>query len=83
VDIALLPINGRAPERRVAGNLWGREAAKLATDIGAKLVVPCHYDLFAFNTAKPEEFVSECQRLRQPHRVLRLGERLTWPPSAA
>ncbi len=24
VDVALLPINGRAPERRVAGNLWGR-----------------------------------------------------------
>ena len=27
IDVALLPINGRLPERRVAGNLWGREAA--------------------------------------------------------
>jgi L-ascorbate metabolism protein UlaG (beta-lactamase superfamily) len=83
VTIALLPINGRAPERRVAGNLWGREAAQLARDIEAALVVPCHYDLFAFNTASPEEFVVTCQRLRQPHRVLRLGERLSWPPSGA
>lgn len=79
VDIALLPINGRAPERRVAGNLWGREAAQLAKDMGAKLVVPCHYDLFAFNTATPDEFEAECRRLQQPHRVLRPGERLAWP----
>ena len=30
IDIALLPINGYLPERKVAGNLWGREAAWLA-----------------------------------------------------
>lgn len=77
VDLALLPINGRGPERRVAGNLWGREAAWLAKEIGAKLVVPCHYEMFEFNSATPEEFVSECQRLGQPYKVLRLGERLT------
>jgi len=76
-DLALLPINGRAPERRVAGNLWGREAAQLAKDIGAGLAVPCHYDMFAFNTATPDEFVTECRRLAQPFRVLRQGERLS------
>lgn len=75
IDIALLPINGRAPERRVAGNLWGREAAQLAHDIGARCVVPCHYDMFEFNTASPDEFVAECQRLKQPHRVLSCAER--------
>ena len=75
VDVALLPINGRAPERRVAGNLWGREAAQLAKDIGARLVIPCHYEMFEFNTATPDEFVAECRRLDQPHRVLRAGER--------
>ena len=78
VDVALLPINGRAPERRVAGNLWGREAAQLAHDIGAKLVVPCHYEMFEFNTASPEEFVVECGRLGQRYAVLRVGERLTF-----
>jgi len=75
IDVALLPINGRAPERRVAGNLWGREAAQLAKDIGARLVIPCHYEMFEFNTATPDEFVAECQRLGQPYRVLRGGER--------
>jgi L-ascorbate metabolism protein UlaG (beta-lactamase superfamily) len=75
IDVAILPINGRAPERRVAGNLWGREAAWLAKEIGAKLVIPCHYDMFEFNTATPDEFVVECQRLGQRYRVLKLGER--------
>lgn len=81
LDIALLPINGRAPERRVAGNLWGREAAQLARDIGARLAIPMHYDMFTFNTASPEEFESVCRRIGQPYRVLRCGERFRYPPS--
>jgi L-ascorbate metabolism protein UlaG (beta-lactamase superfamily) len=75
IDVAILPINGRAPERRVAGNLDGREAAGLAREIGAGLVIPCHYEMFEFNTASPDEFVAEARRLQQPHRVLRCGER--------
>ena len=74
VDVTFLPINGRAPERRVAGNLWGREAAELARDIGAGCVVPCHYDMFEFNTATTDEFEETCRRLGQKHRVLRCGE---------
>jgi L-ascorbate metabolism protein UlaG (beta-lactamase superfamily) len=74
IDVALLPINGRVPARRVAGNLNGREAATLAKDIGARLVVPCHYEMFEFNTATPEEFVAACRELGQAHRVLRAGE---------
>ncbi len=46
IDLALLPINGNQPERRVAGNLDGREAAQLARDIKTRMVVPCHYDMF-------------------------------------
>jgi L-ascorbate metabolism protein UlaG (beta-lactamase superfamily) len=75
VDVALLPINGRAPERRVAGNLSGPEAAQLAHDIGAKLVIPCHFDMFEFNTASPDAFVDTCRRLGQSYHVLRCGER--------
>jgi L-ascorbate metabolism protein UlaG (beta-lactamase superfamily) len=72
VDLAILPINGKL------GNMSGRDAARLAHDIGAKLVVPCHYDMFEFNTANPrDEFVPECERLGQPYKVLRAGERLT------
>jgi L-ascorbate metabolism protein UlaG (beta-lactamase superfamily) len=77
VDLALLPINGRAPERRVPGNFTGPEAARLAHAIGASLVVPCHYDMFEFNTASPDAFAAEAQRLGQPYRILSAGERLT------
>lgn len=75
IDLALLPINGDRPERRVAGNLNGGEAATLAHDIGAGTVIPCHYDMFEFNTASPDEFVAACQRVGQPYCVLRAGER--------
>jgi len=75
IDVALLPINGRVAERRTAGNLWGREAAQLAKDLGARLVIPCHYEMFEFNTVTPDEFVTGCKHLNQPHRVLRAGER--------
>jgi L-ascorbate metabolism protein UlaG (beta-lactamase superfamily) len=77
IDVALLPINGRLPERRVTGNLWGDEAAAVAHAIGARLAVPMHFELFAFNTEPPDVFVATCERLGQPYRVLRAGERLT------
>ena len=76
IDLALLPINGRAPERRVSGNLDGAEAAQLAYDIRARVVVPCHYEMFEFNTASPSLFVDTCARLGQRAAVLRAGERL-------
>jgi L-ascorbate metabolism protein UlaG (beta-lactamase superfamily) len=79
VDVALLPINGRVPERRVAGNLNGKEAAALAHEIGARLAVPMHFEMFEFNTEPPDAFVGACDRLGQPCRVLRAGERLTLP----
>jgi L-ascorbate metabolism protein UlaG (beta-lactamase superfamily) len=75
IDVALLPINGRRPERRVAGNLWGREAANLANAIGASTVIPCHYDMFEFNTENPEEFEITCQALGQTHHTLQAGQR--------
>jgi len=77
VDLMMLPINGNRPERRVAGNLNGTEAAALARACGARLVVPCHYDMFTFNTESPDEFVQACHRLQQPCRVMQCGERLT------
>ena len=74
IDVAILPINGRASERRVAGNLWGREAAQLANEIAAGVVIPCHYDMFEFNTATPDEFIAECEKIGQPYKVLQQGE---------
>jgi L-ascorbate metabolism protein UlaG (beta-lactamase superfamily) len=75
IDVAILPINGRAPERRVAGNLSGEEAAQLGADIGARVVIPCHYEMFEFNTASPEPFRTAAQRLGQRAVVLENGGR--------
>ncbi len=75
IDVALLPINGRASERGVAGNLSGAEAARLAKDIRADVVIPCHFDMFEFNTASPAEFMRTAEGLRQHYCVLRNGER--------
>lgn len=75
IDIALLPINGDRAERAVAGNLSGSEAARLARQINARVVIPCHYDMFEFNTASPKEFTTTCRALNQPFRVLQCGER--------
>jgi len=72
IDVAILPINGKLH------NMNGAEAAKLGKAIGAKRVVPCHYDMFEFNTADPrEKFIPECERIGQAYHILRLGERLT------
>ena len=70
-DVAILPINGKV------GNMGGLEAARVAHAAGARLAVPCHFEMFEFNTASPDEFVRECERLGQACRVLRAGERLT------
>jgi L-ascorbate metabolism protein UlaG (beta-lactamase superfamily) len=84
IDIAFLPINGNKPERKVAGNLNGFEAAALAKAISADIVVPCHYQMFEFNTEEPDEFVECCERLGQQPVVMECGQRLTMgPPSEA
>jgi L-ascorbate metabolism protein UlaG (beta-lactamase superfamily) len=74
VDVAMLPVNGSLPERRVAGNLWGGEAARLAREAGVKVAVPCHYEMFEFNTVSPDHFIAACGRLGQKFRLLRNGE---------
>jgi L-ascorbate metabolism protein UlaG (beta-lactamase superfamily) len=73
IDVAILPINGQV------GNMNGVDAARLANAIGARLVIPCHYEMFAFNTASPDQFAQECRQLNQECRVLRAGERMTIP----
>jgi len=77
VDVAILPINGNDPSRGVAGNLNCEEAAKLGKAIGAKLVIPCHYDMFTFNTADVMDFVKEAERVGQPYKVLQGAERFS------
>jgi L-ascorbate metabolism protein UlaG (beta-lactamase superfamily) len=76
IDLALLPINGRDPARGVAGNFSPEEAAQLGKQIHAGLVIPCHYEMFEFNTVLPETFAEVATRIDQPYRLLKCGERL-------
>lgn len=65
VDVAMLPINGRDPEREargIVGNLSEREAAWLAKVMGAGVVVPMHYDLFERNRGYPAHLVQSVER---------------------
>ncbi len=78
IDLALLPINGDKPERKVAGNLDHREAIKLALGLGVKTLIPCHYDMFSFNTADVQDFVREAEAAGQGYKVLRGGERYSF-----
>ena len=73
VDVAILPINGNKPERKVAGNLDCKEAAVLGKKINAGCVIPSHYDMFTFNTADVNEFVKEAEKIGQPYKVLQGG----------
>lgn len=79
LDLLILPINGNKPERRVAGNLDFREAVALAKATHGRMVLPCHYDMFTFNTADPKEFAREAKKQQQNFRVLACGERWSSP----
>ena len=79
VDVALLPINGNDPAREVAGNLNTREAVELGKSINAKWVIPCHYDMFRFNTADVKDFEKGAKALHQSYKILKGGERFEIP----
>ncbi len=76
IDVAILPINGNDPARGVAGNLDAHEAVDLALQIGANLMIPCHYDMFTFNTVDPQVCVSYALTRGQPIRQLALGQQM-------
>jgi L-ascorbate metabolism protein UlaG (beta-lactamase superfamily) len=63
IGVALLPINGRdwfREQRQIIGNLDHREVADLGHAIGADVIVPMHYDMFAANPGFPGWFVDYC-----------------------
>lgn len=73
IHLALLPINGNDPSRGVAGNLNVQEAAALAKAANIQHVIPCHYDMFTFNTANPLDFAKEAEAIGQAYTVLPIG----------
>jgi L-ascorbate metabolism protein UlaG (beta-lactamase superfamily) len=65
IDVAMLPINDRDPERGsrgIIGNLSEREAAWLAAAMGADVVHPVHDDLSARNAGSPGRLVESVER---------------------
>jgi L-ascorbate metabolism protein UlaG (beta-lactamase superfamily) len=77
VDVAILPINGNDPARKVDGNLTGEEAARLGKAIHAKWAIPCHYDMFTFNTADVNDFIKEAEKVNQSYQILKGGEKFS------
>jgi len=66
IDIAFLPINGRDYFRNkndIIGNFNCEEAVLLAKEIGAKMLVPMHHDLYAVNRVNICNFVSAVSEL--------------------
>jgi len=61
-NVACLPINGRdffrESESNIVGNMDFREAARVANDIGAELLVPMHWELFAQNRGYPGDLLA-------------------------
>ena len=58
IDVAFLPVNEQnyfRERRGIIGNMTIREAFGLAEEIGARIVVPTHWDMFASNQVYREE----------------------------
>lgn len=72
-NLALLPINGNDPARKVAGNLNSEEAILIAKKTSTPIVIPCHYDLFEFNTVDVNTFIEIAQKENQRYCVLDIG----------
>lgn len=78
IDIACIPINGGDEDRVSRGfmsNLKYDEAARLGKEIGAHLVIPCHYDMFDINTEQIGRFVNYANRIGVPYEVPLPGEK--------
>lgn len=70
VNVALLPISGRP------GNFDIAEAAQVAEEIGARWLVPMHYDMFASETVDVNRFIDHLlgHRPGQRFKVFQCGE---------
>lgn len=58
--IMLMPINGRDGERyrrSCIGNFTFQEAGDIAADVGAKVVIPMHWGMFADNSEDVSKFI--------------------------
>lgn len=85
VQVALLPINGRSPQREArgfVGNLDHAEAADLAADAGIAAIVPMHHDTIAGNTGSVVHLRTYTAARHPALRVLEIAPfaEMRWPP---
>jgi L-ascorbate metabolism protein UlaG (beta-lactamase superfamily) len=77
-DVVLLPANGRVAEHLgTPPNMSLEEALDLAAACGTPLVIPHHYDLFAFNSRPASSVAEVLAASGLPYRQLRPGEGIT------
>lgn len=73
IDLAFLPTNGRSISREatgIVGNLDAGEAVNLATQIGARVLVPMHYDMVRGNRARVGRAVKAAAMVDPPMTIL-------------
>lgn len=69
IDVAFIPVNERnfyREKRGIIGNMSVREAFQMAVDIGTKILVPTHWDMFAPNGVYEEEIKLLYDLIRPP-----------------
>jgi L-ascorbate 6-phosphate lactonase len=77
IDTALLPVNEDNFFRRrrgIVGNMTIREAFGLAAAVGIRRVVPVHWDMFAVNSASPEEIKAVYRADAWPFELIEAGD---------
>jgi L-ascorbate metabolism protein UlaG (beta-lactamase superfamily) len=76
-QVVCLPINGRdfyrETENNIVGNMDFREAARLASDVGAQVLVPMHWELFPHNRGFPGDLLAYASQRFPELSVLVMG----------
>lgn len=81
IDYAFLPINERNYYRAqadIVGNMSVREAFRFADDLGVRVLVPIHWDLFPCNSVYPEEvqLLYQLERPRFELQMMSIGQKV-------
>lgn len=77
INTAVLPVNEQnyyRARRGILGNMSVREAFQFAKDVGAKTLVPVHWDMFEANSVFPDE-------IRLLHSLINPGFALSFNPN--
>lgn len=72
IDVAILPVNERNYYREqdgIIGNMSVRDAFTVAADIGAKVLIPMHWDMFRVNSVFREEIDLLYRLIRPDFRI--------------